>query len=619
MQRQAVNSETIANWLATSSACQGLMAEDLADIAERMEVRTFPENERLAEAGEDVREFWILVDGYIESFYVDLHGREQVFGIAGPGDTLGEVPLIEKTLRPLRLVAQSAGKLLVLPAADFHELVGRYPVLMRNLFRKLSIRLKEVVGIERHRLPSPRVMIIAESPRSRVLAGRLVARLNAAGERLRVWADNPRAIRDANPWPPSQPLHDLSHGEPAFLQAPMPDVDRRILICAPHGGNGFDFRQAAHCDEILWFVEPQDAELTFLRIGDSIQRNKHLKQNSRIVWILGNGVSVAPGFPAPTLARADIKVHVETAEGPLSRLETQGLDRLFRVFRGYSLGIALAGGGAKGMAHLGVLRALEEAGISFDFMSGTSAGAMAGILYAAGMPADIAAESFQRDLTPSRLFRMLPNWPNLYLLTQFRQRAWEAMLRPYLQDWRLEQLPISFAALTVDLIQGHAVVRRTGDAVHAILESINLPVVSRPILRDGMMLVDGGALNNLPADILSSDGADFVVGVDVARRMRHEFAGNRADSPVDTMENAGVLETLFRIFEVQAHNLGAIRNRVVDFWITPDTSSFAMADFYRTGEIAAVGEAAAQEILSELKQRLGDLEARLFNPATVRE
>jgi NTE family protein len=330
-------------------------------------------------------------------------------------------------------------------------------------------------------------------------------------------------------------------------------------------------------------------------------------------------VSVAPWFPEPKLARTDVKVHVETTGGQLSRLEAQGLDRLYRVLRGYSLGIALAGGGAKGMAHLGVLRALDEAGLSFDLMSGTSAGAMAGILYASGIPPDVAAESFQRDLTPSRLFRALPNWPNLYLLTQFRRRAWDAMLRPYLHDWRLEQLPIPFAALTVDLIQGHAVIRRTGEAVHAILESINLPVVSRPILRDGMMLVDGGTLNNLPADVLSNDGADFVIGVDVARRMRHEFAGNRADSPVGTMRNAGVLETLFRIFEAQAHNLGAIRNRAVDFWITPDTSSFALADFYRTQEIAAVGEAATQEILPELKQRLADLETRLFNPATVRE
>ena len=113
-----------------------------------------------------------------------------------------------------------------------------------------------------------------------------------------------------------------------------------------------------------------------------------------------------------------------------------------------------------------------------------------------------------------------------------------------------------FNAVTVDLVQVRTVVRRQGDAVHAILESINLPIVSKPILRDGMALVDGGVLNNLPADVLAESGVDFVVGVDVSSRVRNEFAGNRPDMPTARMRNASALDTLFRIFESQAHNIG---------------------------------------------------------------
>ena len=152
------------------------------------------------------------------------------------------------------------------------------------------------------------------------------------------------------------------------------------------------------------------------------------------------------------------------------------------------------------MAHFGVLKVLEEAGLSFDVMSGTSVGAMAGILYASGMAPEHAVESFQRDLMPSRVFRFLPKWPNWYLVSQYRRHAWDAMLRKYLHDWRLEQLPIPFNSVTVDLVQVRTVVRRKGDAVHAILESINLPIVSKPILRDGMVLIDGGVLKT-PADV----------------------------------------------------------------------------------------------------------------------
>jgi predicted acylesterase/phospholipase RssA len=81
------------------------------------------------------------------------------------------------------------------------------------------------------------------------------------------------------------------------------------------------------------------------------------------------------------------------------------------------------------------------------------------------------------------------------------------------------------------------------------------------------------------------------------------------------MKNASALDTLFRIFESLAHNMGKIRNRAVDFWIKPDTSRFGLAEFHRTNEIAAAGEAAAHDAIPELTQRLVELEKRLLeNP-----
>jgi predicted acylesterase/phospholipase RssA len=342
-----------------------------------------------------------------------------------------------------------------------------------------------------------------------------------------------------------------------------------------------------------------------------------LAERVRLVWLLNADSPIAPRLLGWKWQHAPCIVPIEADGGKPGRLGRQGLDRLVHALRGYSIGIALAGGGAKGMAHFGVLRVLEEAGLSFDAMSGTSAGAMAGILYASGMSPQAAVEHFQHDLMPSMLFRALPKWPNWYLLSKFRRRAWDAMLRRYLHDWRLEQLPIPFSAVTVDLVQVRPVVRDCGDAVNAITESINLPVLSRPILRDGMVLVDGGILNNLPADVLVERNVDFVVGIDVSTRVRHDFAGNRPDMPTDRMKPVGTLDTVFRIFEAQAHNIGNIRNRAVDFWITPDTSKFGLAEFYRTAEIAATGEAAARAKLPELTQKLSDLRQRFLGSMHV--
>jgi predicted acylesterase/phospholipase RssA len=126
-----------------------------------------------------------------------------------------------------------------------------------------------------------------------------------------------------------------------------------------------------------------------------------------------------------------------------------------------------------------------------------------------------------------------------------------------------------------------------------------------------MVLVDGGVLNNLPADVLSDRGADFVVGVDVSSHIRAEFARNRPGMTRAQMKRPNAIETILRVFEVQAHGMGNVRNRAVDFWITPDTAQFSFTDFTRAPELAAAGEAAAHAVVPKLKQLLAELDVRV--------
>jgi predicted acylesterase/phospholipase RssA len=122
-------------------------------------------------------------------------------------------------------------------------------------------------------------------------------------------------------------------------------------------------------------------------------------------------------------------------------------------------------------------------------------------------------------------------------------------------------------------------------------------------LRDGMALVDGGVLNNLPGDVLPERGADFVVGIDVVSKLPAGFARSpRGKRP-------GILETLLRVTEVQAFGTTALRATSFDLLITPDTSAYEFADFSRAAELAEAGELAVQEVLPQLRQLLAQLEA----------
>jgi NTE family protein len=289
-----------------------------------------------------------------------------------------------------------------------------------------------------------------------------------------------------------------------------------------------------------------------------------------------------------------------------------GLERLVHDLRGVRIGVALGGGAARGMSHLGVLKALEQNGIVVDMIAGTSAGALTGIMYASGLDGDFLANQFSNDLTPSWIFRHLPRGNHWYLLCKYRLGQFDPMLRKYIHDWKLEQLAIPSVSVTVDLVSGQSVVRERGDAVHAIRESINLPVLSIPIIRDRQALIHGGLVNNIPADVLVSMGCNFVIAVSVTAKMEKEFCDITSENMTPSRKKPSSLQTILRSLLVQNHNLNAFGVRPADIVIEPDVTGFDLTEFMRAKELAAIGEAAALEQVPKIQQLLTRLDPQLF-------
>jgi predicted acylesterase/phospholipase RssA len=312
------------------------------------------------------------------------------------------------------------------------------------------------------------------------------------------------------------------------------------------------------------------------------------------------------------LARCDVKVCLDAPCGEHGPVAFGGLERLVHLMRGLQIGVALGGGAARGMAHLGILRALERSGITVDMIAGTSAGAMTGTVYSAGFPSDFMIKHFVEDLHPSWLFRRLPRGEQWHLLYKYRRGQFDPMLRKYLGATRLEQLFVPMHTVTVDLISGKDLVRTQGDAVHRIVESINLPLLSTPINRDGESLVDGGLINNVPANVLAERGCNFIIAVSVTAKMELEFAQNRPDTPSARMRRASVIQTLLRSFLVQSHNVNSVGVQSADFVIEPDVTRVDLSAFGRTAELADLGEQAAQAAMPQLIKLLNRMDSKLF-------
>jgi predicted acylesterase/phospholipase RssA len=264
------------------------------------------------------------------------------------------------------------------------------------------------------------------------------------------------------------------------------------------------------------------------------------------------------------------------------------------------------------MAHLGVLKTLEDQGIFVDMLAGTSAGAMVGGMYASGLDPEHAVSCFKNDLLPPWLFRKLPGGGYWYLLYKYRRRQFEPMLRKYLGNLRMEQLTIPVSMISVDLVDGVPLVRDRGDATANMLESINLPPLSLPIVDAEQAIVDGGLLNNVPANALVEKRCNFVIASTVTANLEKDFMGIRSKKAQGLARFIATVQVIMRQNMILNHSMNAVGVQAADVVIAPDVTRFDISEFTRADEMAIVGEAAAGASIQQLKTMLSKLDPKLF-------
>jgi NTE family protein len=281
---------------------------------------------------------------------------------------------------------------------------------------------------------------------------------------------------------------------------------------------------------------------------------------------------------------------------------------------GPTVGLALAGGGALGFAHLGVILFLEEIGLDPQYLSGTSIGSIVGALYAAGYTgeemldivrsADWSELLFDAPIRTSlavdareatrryRLTARFNEW-NLVTPTGFSagQRVTEfldALLWQYADTDSFHTLPRPIGIVATDLLTGTEVVYTSGDLKSAVRASIAVPGILTPLRYDGRYLIDGGWSNNLPVDVVKDLGADIVIAVDL-------FEPDRSIDELQDIgsivEQAGIILRQERVRENRA---------LADIVIVPDLEGYTTVDFDRAMELVELGRTAAEEQREQL-------------------
>ncbi|MDF4203498.1 patatin-like phospholipase family protein [Maribacter sp. SA7] len=284
------------------------------------------------------------------------------------------------------------------------------------------------------------------------------------------------------------------------------------------------------------------------------------------------------------------------------------------------IGLVLSGGGAKGMAHIGALKVIEEAGVKIDYIGGSSMGAIVGALYAAGYTANELDSLFKVTNIGSLIQDNLPRSAKTFYEKEDSERYaltlpfknFKVTVPPaisggqniYNEFVRLlyhvkdindfNKLPTPFVCIATDIETGKQVILNSGYLPEAILASGTLPSLFEPTVINDRVLIDGGVVNNYPIDEVRAMGADIIIGVDV----QHDLSDR------DALLSA--TEILLQINNYRTVADMEVKSKKTDIYIKPHIEEYSVIDFNRLDEIVKTGEVAANLKKEELKELATD-------------
>ena len=479
-----------------SSLFNGMDIEARAAFAADLEWFSLPGGAVLFERNEPSDALYIVLAGSLGVIPADSADHERTLPRIEAGETVGEIGMLTGVARSATVVALRDTSLLRVSKSAFESLVRLHPAGMLRLLAQLAEWLQRP-SPRSHAPRSPKTLAVvplgAEPPLVPTTHA-LAEALAAAGKRIIV-ADAAMVGRTEEAFHALEAAHDLTvyQGEVAdagWTRLCLRRADRIILI--------------ANAD-----AHPPD-ELGML------DRMRQLPFRALDLVLVQSPGRRLPSPAMPWLAKLGVGFHCHVRSGSKA-----DMSRLARYLIGRAVGIAFSGGGARAYGHIGVVKALREAGVPIDLVGGASMGS----IIAAGLALewdDIELKARIRDAF-ARSDPLSDYAFPFVALTRGRKVA--RLLREHFGDARVEDLWRPFVAVASNLTTGRIRVQQQGALWRSLKASVAIPGLMPPHIEAGEVLVDGAVMNNLPADIMSGLRRGPVIGVDVARYQRLHGVG----------------------------------------------------------------------------------------------
>ncbi|WP_149195223.1 patatin-like phospholipase family protein [Luteimonas suaedae] len=543
----------------------------------------------------------LVISGRVQAVEHDAGDALRVIDEAGRGDALGEHTLFNDAAAPLQLRAVRDSVLAAFTAQEIEQLIAQRPAMLRNVLRLATSGSRGNTGIG---MPAGCVTNVALMPATeeapvRELAPRLAQALEAYGPVLRLTAE----------------MVDALTGEPGLAQS-LPGTAAETALLAwldvQESAYRFVLYQADEADT-PWArrcVRMADRALVVARAGgdpapSALERalfaGQDLGAHETLVLVHADGTRPPGGTRAWRTARPTFEDHLH-----LRWDRDADIERLGRLLAGRAVGLVLGGGGARGFAHIGVLRALEEAGIPVDAIGGTSMGASLAAQYAMGMSPQQMAQINERvwlQLRPHTKYTL----PVLSLVGNRKSTFCGQLMYG---DIDIEDCWLPFFCVSSNLTTAEMHVHRRGSLLWAATASASIPAFAVPVLDGAHLLVDGGLLNNVPADVMRALGCGTVIAVEVSPGADDAFTAERVPSPWEVIRSRflsrgprlrfpSLLEVAMRATMLNSVQREKVAMADADLCLHPPIDGFGLMAFDQLHAIVETGYAYARNALRD--------------------
>ncbi len=482
---------------------------------------------------------------------------EKIINYLGPGNFFGEMALLLNQRRSATVTVTIDVDLWMLRKADMDELLADHPEIALQITRELSRRLSDAVTEIKKRPGYSLVAIFGDeiwhlAKTINTLTGQKVALFDTTGRNLA-----------------GQAGADFQHEKLVVLEA-MPNLDSEMLS-----------------ETLGILVDGYEWVLVALPLDHDEVTEKALRFAEATV------LYETPGE----------KWITELSRGPVFYCDgsEEEVGRTARKITHRVIGLALSSGGARGMAHVGVLKVLQQANIPIDMVAGTSAGSLFGGLYACGKSLDEIAD-FAKNLVKLIDFKS-GLWDPRFKLPwdgMIKGNATLKYLAKHFEDASFADTIVPFYVVAADVLSGEEVVFEEGPLAEAVRASIGIIGIFSPYRLRDHYLIDGGTVNPVPASVLAENGANIIIASSVIpsieeERVRGQAAAHRQKDP----NFFGVLSSMMAIME---REIVKTRMTPVDILIRPKVELYTAMDYDKAEEFMKLGVEAAAQQLPRIKE-----------------